>query len=227
MAGPARLVTVGSPLAHAEILLAAGRQELRRRTRRRLLPTNPPIWQPWVEKDYNIRYKPYRGGPADRLADGSSARWLEERIGTERLHPAAPFAATTWTNLYFKHDLVAGALAPHFGDGIRDVCLGEFDAKLTNFVGRRYPHSSYWPGRGKNRIGTDESARELRNLILNVAPMLVIEGDAKTLRAVKPLLEPKRRDWPHNDPNFGDLVEVRLLQDAIESTQESPVKRWL
>jgi hypothetical protein len=66
-----------------------------------------------------------------------------------RLHHAAVFACTRWTNLYFPckallvGDLVAGPLAPVLGGGIRDVAVHTrrwFGLLSHNFYWR--PHAA-------------------------------------------------------------------------------------
>lgn len=126
-------VTLGSPLAHAQVLLAADAPELALRMADRELPTCPPALerttvnkQPWLGFSY----------PA-----GAAAR---------RLHHAAPFASTRWKNLYFPNqlllggDLVGGVLAPLFGPAVRDVAVS------TSRWGGLLSHTHYWAPDAKN-----------------------------------------------------------------------------
>jgi hypothetical protein len=103
-------ITLGSPLAHATILLAKDAAGLSMKQAEREFPTCPP-----VTEDGRISYSlPYKtaAGTARRL---------------QVPHHAAVFGPTRWTNLYFPNrfvfqgDLIGGPLAPIFGRGIRDL----------------------------------------------------------------------------------------------------------
>jgi hypothetical protein len=98
------LITVGSPLAHADVLIARGFQDLADRQTRFGMTTSPPT------------------------PDSSSVRWSSEETysfqspyGGRILGATAPFAVTRWHALWFKADLFAGPLHPLFGPGIHDV----------------------------------------------------------------------------------------------------------
>jgi hypothetical protein len=125
------LITAGSPLAHAELLLARTRQELHDRQQERELPTCPPVQD-----------------------DGSYSYRLDYSVsGMKRsiyaLHHGAPFACTRWTNLYFPAalgffgDLVGGPLSGVFGQGVRDVAVDSAEwggwLKHTPLI-----HTHYW-----------------------------------------------------------------------------------
>jgi hypothetical protein len=142
------LVTLGSPLAHAAILLADGADGLREHAAQRELPTSPPIPERTRSTDgVRERYSyelwdqvPGPGGPFRLCA----------------LHHAAPFAPTRWTNLYVPAglglfgDFVGGPVGPWLGPGIKDVAVrtGRWKGILD-----RTPlaHSAYWwrPGSGE------------------------------------------------------------------------------
>lgn len=99
------LITLGSPLVHAEMLLAQSRSELLERQKERELPTCPP--QADRNKySYLVHYK---------VGDKPRSAYV--------LHHAAMFASTRWTNLYFPGDFVGGPLAPVLGPGIADIPL--------------------------------------------------------------------------------------------------------
>lgn len=129
-------ITLGSPLSHAMLLLACGREDLESRKRQRELPTCPPQLD---DKGYA-----YRAPVSSDVGNGKKFTPLV-------LHHAAPFAVTRWTNLYFPAhlgvfgDLVGGPLHPVFGPGIRDIpvrtqALAGF-ARLTPLA-----HTLYWRG---------------------------------------------------------------------------------
>ena len=115
-------ITAGSPLAHAELLLASGRTDLESRKTERELPTCPPVGQ--------------REGGLERYSYVASSGDPEARL----LNHAALFGPTRWTNLYFPGDLVAGPLRPVLGDGIRDICVTR-----PGFVSSMpWSHVRYW-----------------------------------------------------------------------------------
>lgn len=116
-------VTLGSPLAHAPLLLARDREQFDQKIADRELPTCPPALEK-VEKRQRFTFP----------AKGSG--WIP--------HHAAGFGPTRWTNLYFKSsrivwgDFIAGPLRPVFGAGIRDV---ELRTRLRRGL---FSHTLYW-----------------------------------------------------------------------------------
>lgn len=155
------LVTLGSPLAHAEFLLARDAGDLKEKIARFLFPTNLPQFQPvQTEQRRKIRdrqpppadtdeiFGPEGGlfsyflGPPDKPEDPK--KWT--------LHHAAPFAAVRWTNIHdphrliFQGDVISGPVAPVFGAGIRDI-----DLKVLRGQACCFSHTKYWAlaaGRG-------------------------------------------------------------------------------
>ena len=120
-------VTLGSPLAHAEILMARDRDDLGARQQARELPTCPP-WLEEVTRD---------GQKIGRFS-------FDAARGHRWPHHAAMFGPTRWTNLYFpaswliKGDLIGGPIAPVFGRGIRDIAV------TTSLRGGFLGHTLYW-----------------------------------------------------------------------------------
>ncbi|MBV7265043.1 hypothetical protein [Erythrobacter ani] len=116
------LVTLGSPLGRANVLLADSEESFARRKERREFPSTPPAFEYWAKDVKQFTYP--RAAP--------------HRVP----HHAAPFAPTVWTNIYFPTrylfagDPIAGPCAPHFGPGILDV-------ELPN-QGMRFQHLDYW-----------------------------------------------------------------------------------
>jgi hypothetical protein len=112
-------VTLGSPLAHAMLLIAASASDFEKRKLQRELVTCPPQRD---QKGY--AYAPPRSFDVSPQPRGSGRPLSYTPLV---LHHAAPFAVTRWTNLYFPvrlafwGDLVGGRLAPVFGPGIKDV----------------------------------------------------------------------------------------------------------
>ncbi|MGZ9190404.1 MAG: hypothetical protein ACXW39_10145, partial [Nitrospira sp.] len=101
------LVTLGSPLAHADVLLAESGEAFRDGKRQREFPTCPPERED--PRDCGLLGRTY--------VDGKEAHYVHI------LHHGAPFAVTRWTNLYFPGDIIGGPVAGVFGKGIKDVEL--------------------------------------------------------------------------------------------------------
>ena len=120
-------VTLGSPLAHAAILLARDARDLARKKVDRELLTCLPTMEAVT-----------RGGKeVYRFSFGRSDK---RRVP----HHAAVFAPTRWTNLYFpcrgilRGDLIGGQLGPVLGAGIRDCKVS------TNQRCGFFSHTLYW-----------------------------------------------------------------------------------
>jgi hypothetical protein len=153
-------ITLGSPLTHAEFLLADSREDLRARQASRVLPVCPPV----LEYDGGTKLMHFSYGPAKDPT--------HRRIP----HHAALFAYTRWTNLYsdqkmiLSGDLISGPLAQVFGlcvpsgseatvvAGIRDIAvlpeLDEAGKPVSGARRRLLTHNHYWdlskgdPGQG-------------------------------------------------------------------------------
>lgn len=116
------MITLGSPLGKADLLLARSEDEFDRRKDRREFPTCPPVFEYWGQAVKQFSYP--RGGSS--------------RIP----HHGSPFAPTVWSNVYFPDKLlylgdpIAGAVSPQFGPGVSDV-------RLPN-RGIRFQHLDYW-----------------------------------------------------------------------------------
>lgn len=108
-------ITLGSPLAHAELLLEDPHISLEQRRQERELPTCPPT---------SGGEPAHYGENRNTLQDGQVGTWYF-RIPNH----GAVFTGTRWTNLYFPHrklvlgDVVGGPLAEVFGAGVRDVAV--------------------------------------------------------------------------------------------------------
>jgi len=117
------LVTVGSPLSHAAILLANTPAELRQRQGEMELPMSPPKRNLDRKFAYRVNYD------------------VQNQRRTLRvLHHAAMFACTRWTNIYFPGDFVAGPVAPVFGLGVEDKIVRDSWVSSTPLS-----HTRYWP----------------------------------------------------------------------------------
>lgn len=134
-------LTLGSPLAHAEVLLANHEDDLRSKQAERELPTCPPQ----LEKG-KFSY------PSDHTS--------------RTLHHAAVFGPTRWTNLYFPSrmtifgDIVGGPLQPAFGWGIHDCAV------KTRLRGGFFSHTLYWNLEDEEEPGSHiEELRKALNLL--------------------------------------------------------------
>lgn len=120
-------VTVGSPLTHAEFLLAQDPKELRQGIVERLFSTSPP--QSDAATKAEIRYN------SDRKV------WA--------VHHAACFAATRWSNIYdlgnllWSGDPVSGSLRENFGWGIKEFQVA-IRRRKSWFSPRLFTHTYYW-----------------------------------------------------------------------------------
>jgi hypothetical protein len=134
------LVTLGSPLTHAEFLLAKDKADLRKRQDERETPTSPPereaLFVSASKKAGSVgltcaTHIVYQPDPED-----SPDLWS--------LHHAAPFAVVRWTNVYdparlvVMGDQISGPLRGAFGPGVVDIDLST-KGKLAGFT-----HTRYW-----------------------------------------------------------------------------------
>jgi hypothetical protein len=128
-------VTLGSPLAHATLLLARGPKDLERRTEERELPTSPPLREDGTHFAYRRTGRVKDPAEPNNPGQLASARVVDH---------AAVFAVTAWTNLYFPcrilfyGDLVGGPISPVLGPGIID-CSVE-----TSIRSGWLAHTEYW-----------------------------------------------------------------------------------
>jgi hypothetical protein len=126
-------VTLGSPLAHASVLMARDEQQFTRKKEEREFPTCPPVLEEiTVNRSRQTKFT-FKPGNV----------WVP--------HHAAVFAPTRWTNLYFPchwtfwGDLIGGPIAPVLGPGIRDIAVE------TNLRSGLFSHTLYWSF-PKNRV---------------------------------------------------------------------------
>jgi hypothetical protein len=128
-------VTLGSPLAHAEILLARDAADLKPKFADRELAWCPPFLERTQKAKALLRRFSYP--PTE-----------EQRVP----HHAAVFGPTRWTNLYFPNrflvwgDLIGGKLRPIFGPGVLDIAVRT--RRRFGFLS----HTLYWtPELGNNQ----------------------------------------------------------------------------
>ena len=102
-------LTFGSPLAHAQILMADNLEDLvrNRQLDRGELARCPPIDNKGI------------------ASKGIQFAW-DSSYHYPILHYAALFSLVKWTNFFFKGDLFAGPLGENFGYGIKDIELRDY-----------------------------------------------------------------------------------------------------
>src|SRR5262249_19228396 len=139
-------VTLGSPLTHAEFLLAASRADLERRKFERELPQCPPMRE---ELDPKVLALACATGklPVDSTCGTNKLISFPppSAKGVWELHHAAPFAVVRWTNLYdpaslvYRGDIIGGPMADVFGPAIVDI-----DLRKLRGPSDRFTHTKYW-----------------------------------------------------------------------------------
>jgi hypothetical protein len=136
------LVTLGSPLSHAEFLMANSKKDLCKRQQDREYPMSPPLRE---ELDPINKTKAEQAGFP---LDPRKPQLLAFPFGAHRewqLHHASPFAATRWTNIHDPSklvicgDLISGPVSPVFGPAIDDV-----DLRAIRGQSWRFTHTRYW-----------------------------------------------------------------------------------
>ena len=160
------LVTFGSPLTHAEFLMAADRADLDARKAARELPQSPP-YREFLDPDVLKRAEATEAMPIAKPADRNRLMSypLVNAAGEWMLHHAAPFAAVRWTNVYdpatlvFFGDVIGGPLGPVLGPAIIDIDL---KARRGGRQSRVFTHTKYWALDEVSRIA---ACREAVNLL--------------------------------------------------------------
>ncbi|MBP2236317.1 hypothetical protein J2Z31_002831 [Sinorhizobium kostiense] len=161
-------VTLGSPLAHAEFLLAYDKPALRKAQERRILPTCPPTLE--YDATTKKRHMSYR------TDDDAAAPRLP--------HHAALFAFTRWTNIYSRHrailwgDIISGPVGKQFDlavngrtfSGIRDIAVMPEPKDGTvgwKFWPPFFTHTKYWtlPRRWSAGAAVPHHISELRKAL--------------------------------------------------------------
>ncbi|RYH00450.1 MAG: hypothetical protein EON58_00140 [Alphaproteobacteria bacterium] len=124
-------VTLGSPLAHAAVLLGRDLPDLEGKQASREFPKCPPVTETTTRL-------------GKQHAEFSFESNHTQPSGSRVAHHAAVFAATRWTNLYFPSrgilwgDVVGGPLSGLFGPGVRDVKV------RTGMRSGIFQHTLYW-----------------------------------------------------------------------------------
>jgi hypothetical protein len=159
------LITFGSPLTHAEFLIAADRADLEVRKTARELPQSPPFRE-FLDPNVLKRAEATRAMPIANPADQTRliSYPVVNATGTWMLHHAAPFAAARWTNVYdpatlvFFGDVIGGPLAPVFGPAIIDINLKQLRGGRQSWT---FTHTKYWALDEASRIAACRRAVNL------------------------------------------------------------------
>jgi pimeloyl-ACP methyl ester carboxylesterase len=129
-------VTMGSPLTYAPILMAECAKDFNDRAALRELPLCPP--------NRSLRDRPNTFAVHLRFEAA-----VNDKDPTLILHHAAPFAATRWTNFFFRDDPIGGRLNNVFGYGVKDVLVTPSSLHLAPAWHRLFSgfhlHTRYWP----------------------------------------------------------------------------------
>jgi hypothetical protein len=125
-------ISIGSPLAHAEFLMARDRQHLAELAAKRVYPTCPPqLEYHTAAPNHHFTYEAKRAFP------GPGAPLKGKRVP----HHAAAFAFTRWTNIYsplcgiLGGDIVSGPVCEPFGLAIRPRRKGEPSPAAASICG--------------------------------------------------------------------------------------------
>ena len=150
-------VTLGSPLTHAEFLLARDRRGVSEAKLQRRLPSCPPTLE--HDRSTGLQHFTYRPEWLRRIGDS------HDPDAPRMPHHAALFAYTRWSNLHSPQrliafgDIISGPLADLFGleaadgtvQGIRDIAvLPRLNDDGTPDLAEPWPfftHTRYWSGR--------------------------------------------------------------------------------
>jgi hypothetical protein len=172
-------VTLGSPLTHAEFLMATDRNDLDARQLAREMPVSPPVRE--VLDQINLD----AAKAAGKLPIATDEEQTElfcfpslDANKTWELHHAALFAVVRWTNIYdpssyiYQGDLISGPLQDVFGPAIHDVDLATIRGASTGFT-----HTKYWDPRAD-------------------------PAQLKALRDAINILDQPRQDWPPKGTDF-------------------------
>lgn len=125
-------LTLGSPLSHAQLLIAEGKESLEQLHQERTLPTCPPTLEKQGTLSFNNTY--------------FDANKKEFKFRTP--HHAALFAFTRWTNIWFTKDFVGGPMQEAFGKGIEDIELKSITNPTVPFLS----HTHYWHAEEKQSV---------------------------------------------------------------------------
>jgi hypothetical protein len=138
-------ITLGSPLTYADFLIATSEDDLNLLKKQRELPTCPPRKDEETHR-YSFEDKDDKG-----------------QVVGEKLHHAAHFAVTKWTNLYFPEDPIGGEVSPLFGQGVLDKkCHFLPEPGSLDMLLRWRSHTRYW---SQHRNTSQQSVDHLKAIV--------------------------------------------------------------
>lgn len=159
-------ITLGSPLAHAQLLMADDTADFARKKLEYEFPTCPPNDSEALSYRQNYR-----------LSNAGGKQLCSVSIP----HHGAPFSCVRWSNLYFPYarlifgDLVGGPLATAFGKGVRDIpvrpCTDSWlDTTLVS-------HTRYWSGTLLPNTRPRPAIRPSLNALVSALRLDFLRGD--------------------------------------------------
>lgn len=145
-------VTLGSPLTHAQLLMADNPKDLEHKQTQYEYPCCPPSTKEKIYYDQQYSHK-------------VNASEITRNLFIP--HHGAPFSCIRWTNLYFPYhrlifgDVIGGPLNGVFGKGIRDIAVtpsteNYLDCTLAS-------HTCYWSN--SNQVSDKNSLETLRKVL--------------------------------------------------------------
>lgn len=142
-------ITMGSPLTHAAMVLTPSQQSFEKKKSQREFPTCPPQID---AEDEHFAF------PV------SFSKSYDKKVRVKCLHHAAHFAATQWTNIYFKNDWIGGSLANEFGAGIKDIQVIA-GSKWTASIPLA-SHTKYWD------VKHQAALTQLKEVFIKIHPFI-------------------------------------------------------
>jgi hypothetical protein len=154
-------ITLGSPLAHAQMLLAEDLDDFQRRLDQREFPTCPPVLE---GSGFSF--------PEHYEVSVTAADWEITQPRTLRVpHHGACFAPVRWTNIYFPcqkiifGDLIGGPLCDSSPPASRRFGMGIHDVEVrTRARGGLFSHTCYWQPHRKD-VGPAAPVTRLREAL--------------------------------------------------------------
>lgn len=160
------LVTLGSPLAHANFLVAQNGCELHEMMRLREILRAPPVYE--AKKGSHEPTFTFRSSKAPKFT---------------QMHHAAAFAPVRWTNLYdittpcmfLRGDMISGPIAGDYGPGALDLNVKPLrQGYLGGLFPRLFTHTLYW-SYSRDAKGQAPAYIEALRLAVNVLDDPIIE----------------------------------------------------
>ena len=129
------LITLGSPLTHADLLMADSAEEFNKMKKERQFPTCPPTEDPPQKKTFKER----------KVTDKDYFVYTN-RDGEIFLNHGTSFFPTKWTNIFHKGDPIGGPLNNKFGPGILDIQVEHNPKAGKKWLRDLLPnaHNHYW-----------------------------------------------------------------------------------